>query len=92
MRFMDLLRGYDPRDMLKPPTAEEDTAELKSINATKKEIAQARGLDDYICPKCGYHQGVSWDGKLRRCKGCGNYLRYWRLAERILELRGLEER
>ena len=70
---------------------EESKKECKEIKATPKEIRVAKRMVKYICDKCGYHQGVSWDGKLRRCKSCGNNLRYNQLYERILENRKLEK-
>ena len=27
----------------------------------------------YLCKECGYHQGISFDGKMKRCKGCGEF-------------------
>lgn len=27
----------------------------------------------YACRNCGYHQGLSFDGRMRRCKGCGSF-------------------
>lgn len=75
-----------PKHLLKAPSLEESKKECAEINATPKEIKEAKKMVRYICTKCGYHSGI-----VRRCSACGGWLRYWRLAERIRENREIEE-
>ena len=51
---------------------------MKIIDLLKKltEVKKPRKFNKnkiYTCENCGYHQGVSWDGVMRNCKGCGRF-------------------
>ena len=75
------------RYKLRAPSLKESKEECAKIQATDHEIKKAKEMVRYICETCGYHKDKSWDGKLRKCNACGDWLRYWRLAERITHLR-----
>ena len=47
--------------------SKEDYDRYKKFKKDKDKI--------YTCKNCGYHQGVSWDRILRKCKGCGSKLK-----------------
>ena len=76
---------------LLPPPPEQEEAELKALNPTPEELKFARNTVDYICMGCGYHQGASWRGGVRRCAACGGWLRYETLAQRVIHSRKVAE-
>jgi len=90
MKLFNLFK-INQKGKLKPLSLEESKKRCKKINATSKEIREAKKLVRYICKNCGYHKDKNWNGKLRRCNVCGGWLRYWELYERILDNRIVEE-
>jgi len=89
MNFLKRIWEARPKskDPLDPPTLEESKKQCKEINATPTEIKRARKQEcHYICTRCGYHSAI-----IRRCPVCGGWLRYWTIAEIILDWRELDK-